>query len=479
MDLRNRRWSDSEFFAEREKVLAKWPTGKEVDLDEAIEYHRQLPADKVYAKKLAKARRSGQILVVLRLGKPRIEDMFNEMEAFGAYSDCFEIDVDTYTRKGLYAQAQAAMERSYREDRNLLNAYPYVAYGVKNTRKLVEASRVPLFISSNDEDTRLIDEIGMAAGLTGNITHDVREVMSHSKNYPLEQRIRNNQYCCRLAAYYTERGAPITVMQGGSNVPFSPPGMGLALMVLESLTAAEQGVKYFLPCHDQKGELIQDVAAFRTMTKTIEKYLSRFGYKGITMYSRSGSGGYAWPRDRDASACQVALCSVAGVLAGCDILRTKSIDEGLGVPSIESQVTAGKIARHVINVLGKCRLTDGDVLREEERMLEMEVEAVVDRVIELGDGDIAVGEMKAVEQGVIDVPFSPWVGVKGWTLPVRDRMGAVRYLDPGNIPLPKEVIEYHRQKIAERESMEKREAGVEMLIEDLDFRTRPVTTAAV
>ena len=39
-------------------------------------------------------------------------------------------------------------------------------------------------------------------------------------------------------------------------------------------------------------------------------------------------------------------------------------------------------------------------------------------------------------------------------LPVRDKNGAIRYLDHGNLPLPKEVVRYHKEKIAERESID-------------------------
>ena len=35
MELTIQRWSDAEFFREREKVLALWPTGRQVDLEEA------------------------------------------------------------------------------------------------------------------------------------------------------------------------------------------------------------------------------------------------------------------------------------------------------------------------------------------------------------------------------------------------------------------------------------------------------------
>ena len=55
MEVRNRKLSEEDFFKEREEVLAQWPTGSEVDLDEAIEFHKSLPPDKVLTRKLLKA----------------------------------------------------------------------------------------------------------------------------------------------------------------------------------------------------------------------------------------------------------------------------------------------------------------------------------------------------------------------------------------------------------------------------------------
>ncbi len=48
LDIRNKRWSDEEFLERRKGVLSRWPTGKDIDLDEAIEYHKRLPESKVY-----------------------------------------------------------------------------------------------------------------------------------------------------------------------------------------------------------------------------------------------------------------------------------------------------------------------------------------------------------------------------------------------------------------------------------------------
>ena len=71
--IRNKRLSDDEFFREREEVLAEWPTGQEVDLDEAVEYHRRQSPDKNYALKLAKAKQDGDTLIPSFNGTPILE----------------------------------------------------------------------------------------------------------------------------------------------------------------------------------------------------------------------------------------------------------------------------------------------------------------------------------------------------------------------------------------------------------------------
>jgi methylaspartate mutase epsilon subunit len=42
MEVKNKRLSDDEFFHQRKEVLAEWPTGRDVDLNEAVEYERRL-----------------------------------------------------------------------------------------------------------------------------------------------------------------------------------------------------------------------------------------------------------------------------------------------------------------------------------------------------------------------------------------------------------------------------------------------------
>jgi len=68
VELKNKKWTEEEFFKTREEVLAQWPTGKEVNLEEAIEYNKSIPDHKNFAKKLVAAKEAGITLAQPRAG---------------------------------------------------------------------------------------------------------------------------------------------------------------------------------------------------------------------------------------------------------------------------------------------------------------------------------------------------------------------------------------------------------------------------
>ena len=74
IDIKNKKWSDDEFYKVRKEILATWETGKEVDLDEAIAYHKSLPEHKIFSNKLNKAKKEGVTLVQPRAGVGLIEN---------------------------------------------------------------------------------------------------------------------------------------------------------------------------------------------------------------------------------------------------------------------------------------------------------------------------------------------------------------------------------------------------------------------
>ena len=91
----------------------------------------------------------------------------------------------------------------------------------------------------------------------------------------------------------------------------------------------------------------------------------------------------------------------------------------------------------------------------------------MDKVLEFGDGDVLVGAAKAVETGVLDNPFAANRAAAGKVLGIKDSEGAIRYYNTGNLPFSKEIIEYHKEKIAQREKIQGKSINYETLISDL------------
>lgn len=52
-------------------------------------------------------------------------------------------------------------------------------------------------------------------------------------------------------------------------------------------------------------------------------------------------------------------------------------------------------------------------------------------------------------------------------LPARDNNGAIRILNPANVPLTKELVDFNKEKIEERAQAEGREASFQMVIDDV------------
>ena len=48
MDIRNKKLSDDEFYGIRNEILGQWSTGKDVDFDEAVEYHKKMPEQRAF-----------------------------------------------------------------------------------------------------------------------------------------------------------------------------------------------------------------------------------------------------------------------------------------------------------------------------------------------------------------------------------------------------------------------------------------------
>jgi methylaspartate mutase epsilon subunit len=484
LQLKNRKWDWDYFQDVRREVLGLWPTGQELMGDEAlesaVEYQRQQPWWKFASLRNQQAQEEGRIQVVPQIGHALVEEMVEEIE----YCDDIKPDrwyvlTDTYTRKSQFQLATEAVERSRQHGHySFLNGYPMVTHGVNGSRRVNESTSACLGSDCNDEDARLAWEIALAGGWTYGNSKAVEQPIQHGKDYPLDRIIYHYQYQDRLTAYYNERGVPI-LRKANANLPgWDSLGFKVAVSLIECLLAAEQGVKYFDLSLGIGMNPVQDTAAMRVLTKLGREYLDRFGYDDAKIYPWAYFFLGDWPNDRDALVGQLCWNATVATLAGCNGMTIKSPDEASGTPTKEGFFAALKMVRQVVRLAGAQRLPEDENVKLEIKMIEAEVRAILERTLELGDGDLAVGTCRALEAGVLDTQFSPYHPIQGEVMVTRDREGALRYLNPGNLPLPPEVKDYHRAKLAEREAKEGQSGGLDWIIKEASWASRSVIEEA-
>ena len=469
MDIQNKRLPDEEFYKLRREVLAQWPTGKDVDLDEAVAYHKAIPEAKNFSKKLLDAKKNGRTLVQPRAGVPVVEEHIKLMQYLEEHgeADLLPTTIDSYTRQNRYEEAENGIAESIRLGRAMMNGFPAVNHGVAKCRQVVESVGLPMQVRHGTPDARLLTEIAYAGGFTSYEGGGISYNLPYCKNIPMERTIRDWQYVDRLTGLYEEMGVSINrEPYGPLTGTLVPPCISHAAAIIEALLAAEQGVKNITVGYGQCGNLVQDIAAIRTLEELTDEYLAKYGYNDVevTTVLHQWMGGF--PADEAKAFGVISSGSLIAALSKATKVIVKTPHEAVGIPTMEANAEGLRCTKQVVNMLADQTFSDTR-LEDEKEIIRQETRAIVDKCFELGNGDIAVGVCRGVEAGVLDVPFAPCRANAGIMLPCRDNDGAVRILKVGNLPFSKELQDFHREKIEERANAEKRKASFQMVIDDV------------
>lgn len=469
-ELGNRKTETDIFLKKRAEVLAGWPTGREADLNEAVAYQLSIPPERNFAARLAKAADEITTLAQPRAGVALVLDLIDLLRCLEneGDADLLPATIDSYTRLNRYPEAQKGIEESLAQGRSMLNGFPAVNHGVAACRQVTEAVRLPIQVRHGTPDARLLAEITLGGGFTafegGGISYNI----PYAKDVPLERSIADWQYVDRLVGYYGEKGVTVNREPFGPLTgTLVPPCISHSIGIIEAVLAAEQGVKSITLGYGQCGNLLQDVAALKTLPVLAEEYLTKFGYTGIrvTTVFHQWMGGF--PQDEAKAYGVIAWGAAAAALAKATKVIVKTPHEALGIPTREANAAGIKTTKQVLNMLKDQSLPETKEVIREMEVIGMETRAILDKVLELGDGDIAVGAVRAFAAGALDVPFAPSRFNAGRLMPARDNTGAVRLLDFGKLPFPKLITDFHREQIAARGRAEQREPGFQMVIDDI------------
>ena len=446
MDIQNKKIPEGQFMQLRQEVLAQWPTGREVNLEEAFAFHKAMPKEKIFSQKLIAAKAERKTLVQPRAGVPVIAEHVKLLQYLQdqGEADLLPTTIDSYTRQNRYQEAENGIRESMRLGRAMLNGFPAVNHGVTGCRHVVSSVDVPVQVRHGTPDARLLTEISYAGGFTSYEGGGISYNLPYCKNVPLEKTIVDWQYVDRLTGLYEEN----------------------AVAIIEALLAAEQGVKNITVGYGQCGNLVQDVAAIGTLQELTETYLKKYGYGDVvvTTVLHQWMGGF--PADEAKAFGVIALGSTIAALSKATKVIVKTPHEAIGIPTKEANAAGLRCTKQVVNMLADQSIRNVE-LEIEKGIIRHETRLIVDKCFELGDGDIALGVCRGVKAGVVDVPFAPCRYNAGQMLPARDNEGAVRMINIGNLPFDKELRDFHAAKMAQRAKAEKRKVSFQMVIDDV------------
>ena len=469
MELINKKISEEKFHKIREEVLSQWSTGKEVNLQDAADYLRKVPAHKNFSLKLKKAKEDGITLAQPRAGVALIDkhiELLRYLQEEGG-ADLLPSTIDSYTRLNRYNECQIGIDESKKAERSMLNGFPCVNHGVKGCREVFEAVNLPLQARHGTPDARLLTEIIHASGWTSNEGGGVSYNIPYAKSVSVERTITDWQYCDRLAGLYEEMGISINREPFGPLTgTLVPPCISNSVAIIEGLLAAQQGVKNLTLGYGQCGNLVQDVAAINALVILAEEYFTEYGFEiELSTVLHQWMGGF--PADEAKAFGVISFGAATAALAGATKVIVKTPHEALGIPTKEANAAGIKATKQTLNLLKGQRLPMSKELSEEINIIKAETKCIIEKVFEIGNGDLAKGTVIAFQTGVLDVPFAPSIFNAGKVLPARDNNGAIRFLEFGNLPINEEIKEFHRKLLKDRAKYEGREVSFQMVVDDI------------
>lgn len=468
MQLSKRKIALDDFLRQRSAVLQTWPTGKDVDFDEGVRYQLALPDSKRFSSALKNAERDGKTLRQPRAGVALVDEHIKLLNYLEDSCDLLPSTIDAYTRLNHYDKAAEGIARSVAAGTSLLNGFPAVNHGLRECRRVVESVSRPIQVRHGTPDARLLGEITLAAGFTAYEGGGISYNIPYAKKVPLEQSLRHWQYCDRLVGLYEEHGVRINREPFG---PLSgtlvPPFVSHCVMLIEGLLALQQGCKCITLGYGQAGNLVQDIAAIRSLRELGHEYFRAAGFDDYELSTvfHQWMGGF--PENEAMAYSVIGWGGAMAALSGATKVIVKTPHEASGVPTMQANKQGLDATTQMLNMVREQVFPPSPTLDREVELIKREVRAVMSKVFELGAGDLLLGAVRAFEAGVLDVPFAPANCNAGKLLPVRDNEGAVRLFEPGRVPLPDDVLAYHREKIAERAQAENRAPSFQMVVDDI------------
>lgn len=377
---------------------------------------------------LAARRRSTGLLVQPRMGFSDARRMRAGLLAVreARANTVATLTLDSYTRVKDYDSARRALA-----DGIPLNGYPLVTHGPETTRAVLDGIRgsdLPVQVRHGSAEPDDIIDALVEVGLDATEGGPVSYCLPYGR-VPLRQSTANWARSCRRFAELRERGVePHLESFGGCMMgQLCPPGLLVALSVLEALFFHQHGLRSVSLSYAQQTDVRQDEEAVAALRSLAGAFLPADSDWHIVLYTYMGK----YPRTRGGALLLLRTAAELAVRTGVTRLIVKTPAESHRIATVEENVEALEYAAAAATAAesaGTLQAPPPDTgIAAEARQL---VEAVLDLHPDVGEA-----LLRAFAKGYLDVPYCLHADNRGSARGYVDEAGRLRWASVGAMPI--------------------------------------------
>ncbi|MFE5210085.1 methylaspartate mutase [Streptomyces sp. NPDC056600] len=375
---------------------------------------------------------AGRLVVQPRMGfgDPRLMRDGLERTRAATATTAGTLTVDSYTRVGDLAAARAAVADGAR-----LNGYPIATHPAAVTRALLEGvadDGFPVQVRHGSARPEAIVRALTAAGLDATEGGPVSYCLPYGRT-PLRRSVAAWARACELLAGAARPGAvPHVESFGGCLLgQLCPPGLLVALSVLECLFFVQHGIRSVSLSYAQQTHPGQDEEAVRALRRLAAEFLPAGVDHHVVLYTYMG----VYPRTPHGATRLLEASARLAVRSGAGRLIVKTTAEAHRIPTVEENVRALETAAAAAALAGPSSAHDGPAGPDAEHgEVLAEARTLIETVLEL-DPDLSRALPAAFERGLLDVPFCLHPDNPGRSRGLVDPTGRLRWAATGGMPI--------------------------------------------
>jgi methylaspartate mutase epsilon subunit len=381
------------------------------------------PTGPSFGRFVADAAAHGRLVVQPRMGFGDLRRMRAGLERtrFAAATTVGTVTIDSYTRVGAYDTARRALR-----DGTPLNGYPIVSHPLATTRALLDGvhdATFPVQVRHGSSRPEAIIRALTAAGLHATEGGPVSYCLPYGRT-PLRESVRNWAAGCELLADLAPGTAHLESFGGCLLGQLCPPGLLVAVSLLEGIFFARHGITSISLSYAQQTDPGQDVEAVHALRRLAAEFLPAQVDRHVVLYTYMG----AFPSTARGARLLLESSAELAVRAGAQRLIVKTTAEAYRIPTVEENVRALETAAAVAGV------TAPDPGPPPSTGVYAEARRLVEAVLEL-HADLGVALHTAFRRGYLDVPYCLHPDNAGRSRSWIDDAGRLRWAAVGRMPI--------------------------------------------